>query len=548
MKVRLISLVLLLCIAVTQVLSAIPAQAAPTVPTITVSVKAPVNWTEVYLYLADSNSNCYHYEWPGAQMVMGADGWWTIELPYGYTTVVANNGSGGEQTMDLKMDGYTDAWITIIDYTDSTGLPHDAVVSCPDADEARNDANKPLDNLSIVGTGIPGVKEWDPADPNGNMNKISDTVYSRIFSFHAGDRMLFKFVGNNYWNSEYNFGSLADGHPYTSGAINFLTCGGGSRYYSYTVDHDCNLRITADLSPVGHGANPILKIEETYDDPDSPAGMPPVEYVSVFAKVPEDWTDVRIWAWNKQSEPVNPDPWPGTMMMTHISNGWHTARLPGWFTSVLIVGNGGSIYTQEIIVEPGRDIWINAYMDYQNPIFTYGRLDIPCSHKNHTPSGLCVLCRVNVPHDYDINFHCPCGADATDFTTVYFDKTDEFSDVYALWSNSSPSSGILETGIQMVVDENGIYSCQFPKGMNYLVFHDSDGTRCVANSGNMTEENVVFRGSDKSWVTYEEAITLKETEQLENNHLLTVILICAGILTFLVAGITTVILLKKKMR
>lgn len=402
MKVRLISLVLLLCIAVTPVLSAIPAQAAPTVPTITVSVKAPVNWTEVYLYLADSNS-------------------------------------------------------------------------------------------------------------------------------------------------EYNFGSLADGHPYTPDTINFLTCGGRSRYYSYTVDHDCNLRITADLSPLGHGANPILKIEETYDDPDSPAGIPAVDYVSVFAKVPEDWTDVRIWAWDEE-EIINRDPWPGTMMMTHISNGWHTARLPGWFTSVLIVGNGGSIYTQEIIVEPGRDIWIDAYIDYQNPIFTYDRLDIPCSHKNHTPSGLCVLCRVNVPHDYDINFHCSCGADATDFTTVYFEKTDEFSDVYALWSNSSPSSGILETGIQMVVDENGIYSCQFPKGMNYLVFHDSDGTRCVANPGDMTEENVVFRGSDKSWVTYEEAITLKETEQLENNHPLTVILIFAGILTLLVAGITTVILIKKKRR
>lgn len=402
MKVRLISLVLLLCIAVTPVLSAIPAQAAPTVPTITVSVKAPVNWTEVYLYLADSNS-------------------------------------------------------------------------------------------------------------------------------------------------EYNFGSLADGHPYTPDTINFLTCGGGSRYYSYTVNHDCNLRITADLSPVGHGAKPILKIEETFDDPDSPPGMPEVEYVSVFAKVPSDWTDVRIWAWDEE-EIINRDPWPGTMSMTSMGNDWYTVRLPGSFTSVIIIGNEGNVFTPDIVVEPGRDVRINAYTDSQNPTFDYDTANISCSHENHTSGGLCALCRKRVPHDYDINFHCPCGADATDFTTVYFEKTDEFSDVYALWSNSSPSSGILETGIQMVVDENGIYSCQFPKGMNYLVFHDSDGTRCVANPGDMTEEKVVFRGSDKRWVTYEEAITLKETEQLENNHLLTVILICAGILPLLVAGITTVILLKKKMR
>ena len=86
----------------------VPALAADT---ITVSVKAPDGWAEVYLYVWE-NENAYE-TWPGTAMTKGSDGWWTLEIPAGYTNVIANNGNEMPQTVDLKMNGTSDASITV---------------------------------------------------------------------------------------------------------------------------------------------------------------------------------------------------------------------------------------------------------------------------------------------------------------------------------------------------------------------------------------------------------------------------------------------------
>lgn len=358
----------------------VPAFAAST---IIVSVKAPDDWSEVNLYAWESDENRMS-DWPGTAMTPGDDGWFYLEVPAGYPFAIANNGTA--QTVDLKMDGNVDTWITV---TDLSGDKYNAVVALDP--EGNNVYVPPVGSvpMALAGTGIPGAADWAPGDAAGDMTMVAEGTYTKVVAMTAGATMTFKIAGNDMWDDNYNYGAAEEGAVVTLGTAMELTCGGGSQNITLNSDKDCNLKFTFTIVD---GVYSLL-VEETEEEadpiPDTPAPpeAPDAENITIYAKVPEDWTTVHLWAWKDGVGDVDPSGWPGTLIMTKGEDGWYSIQIPGWAEGILL-HNGSGTQTPDMVIEAGKDVWVNALTDYSNPTFSYEEIkDITPPSSGGTTTG-----------------------------------------------------------------------------------------------------------------------------------------------------------------
>ena len=352
----------ILCVIACLCALCVPAMAAGN---ITVSVKAPDDWSQVCLYVWETDPM---ESWPGTAMTKNGD-WWTLEIPAGsYTNVIANNGSDAAKTADLKMDGSADCWIDA-----GAGVVYtDAACTTPFGGGASTTPSTGLNSLALVGTGIPGAADWTPGDPNGDMVLESEGVYTKVVGMAAGSTMTFKIAGNDMWDDNYNYGGAEAGLSVTLGTAMDLTNGGGSSDITLNVAEDCNLKFTVNLT----GEVPTLLVEVTDEEPTVPSEpvTPPEtgETYTVYAKVPADWKNPSIWCWNDATQnPPSQGSWPGTFVMTLGEDGWYSVEIPVGYNNVLVNGNGGTAQTNDIVGLSGQDVWINAYTDYENAVYQY---------------------------------------------------------------------------------------------------------------------------------------------------------------------------------
>ena len=132
-----------------------------------------------------------------------------------------------------------------------------------------------LDSLAIVGTGIPGVGEWEPEDPAGDMTEVEENIYEIVLDVTAGTTFEFKVAGNDKWDDAFNFGSAT----IVLGETADLTCGGGSTNMTVNVENDGKLKITVDMNGFVVGGAATILVEEVVDtpvDPQPPVDVPPV--------------------------------------------------------------------------------------------------------------------------------------------------------------------------------------------------------------------------------------------------------------------------------
>ena len=356
----------------------VPAMAAGT---ITVSVKAPAEWTEVYLYVWETDAMV---GWPGTAMTKGSDGFWTLEIPAGsYTNVIANNGEGKPQTADLKMDGSANCWIVAeagagAVYTDAACTkPFGGSSSAPSNPGAGVNLSG-LNSLALVGGGIPGLKEWAPEDNNGDFVKVSDGVYSKVITVVAGLSMQIKFAGNDKWDDNYNFGPSVNETAITLGTKMEMVNGAGAQNFALTTTKDCNLKFTVDLT----GATPTVLVEETTDDatvappsePSEPStpSTPSGDTYTLHAMVPADWKNPCIWCWDGNStNPSDIGSWPGNYTMKQDADGWWTIQIPAGYTNVLVNANSGAVQTIDITGLTGQEVWIDAVTNTAQPTVHY---------------------------------------------------------------------------------------------------------------------------------------------------------------------------------
>lgn len=128
-----------------------------------------------------------------------------------------------------------------------------------------------LTSLTIVGSAIPGVGEWDPADTAGDMTEVSESVYEITLTVPAGTQMKFKFAGNHDWNSGYNFGSAT----IALGTAAELTNDGGSSDMTFAPESDITVKVTVDLNPLADGGNATVLVADASGD--SATTTPPAE-------------------------------------------------------------------------------------------------------------------------------------------------------------------------------------------------------------------------------------------------------------------------------
>lgn len=101
-----------------------------------------------------------------------------------------------------------------------------------------------VESLAVVGTGIPGVGEWEPGDPAGDMTEVSEGIWEKVIECPAGTSMKFKVAGNDKWDDSCNFGSAT----IVLGQKADLTCSGGSSDMPFSVAEATTIKITVDLT------------------------------------------------------------------------------------------------------------------------------------------------------------------------------------------------------------------------------------------------------------------------------------------------------------
>jgi len=82
-----------------------------------------------------------------------------------------------------------------------------------------------------------------------------------------------------------------------------------------------------------------------------------VPNITVHIAAPADWEAPCLWAWSAPDGTNVYGTWPGETF-EEGDDGWLTKEIPGWVNSVIVNANEGTVQTQDITVETGRDIWL----------------------------------------------------------------------------------------------------------------------------------------------------------------------------------------------
>ena len=140
----------------------------------------------------------------------------------------------------------------------------------PEIPEEPDTILPPPDSIAIVGSGLMGIAEWDPADPAGDMTKISDYVYQITLPMIAGKEMVFKFTGNDIWDDRYTFGGI---HYIIVGEPCDLINSGGSANMSYIPDTNGRVIFTLDLTEYLYGTGDAKLMITIADLPENSCGI-----------------------------------------------------------------------------------------------------------------------------------------------------------------------------------------------------------------------------------------------------------------------------------
>lgn len=124
-----------------------------------------------------------------------------------------------------------------------------------------------INSLAIVGSGIPGVGAWNPADPAGDMELYADNMYVKTVEMTAGSSITFKVAGNDAWDDTCNFGTNGK-QTLSLGVDTEMVCGGGSGDMTVNADKDMTLIIIVDLNDFVNGGSAYIYVDE-YVEPET---------------------------------------------------------------------------------------------------------------------------------------------------------------------------------------------------------------------------------------------------------------------------------------
>ena len=403
-----------------------------------------------------------------------------------------------------------------------------------------------LESLAIVGSGIPGIGDWDPADPAGDMTEVSPGIYTKVLAIQKDTQVTLKFAGNDQWTEEYNLG-FVDLGSFSMGSTLMLSNTDTIGVLGFSINMDCHIKFTVDLT----GSTPTLVMDFTDEPADNSIPEPPeTSPITVYAMVPDEWTDVRIWAWDAQLNIFDQTAWPGDLVMTKLDSGWYCAQVPAEAVGVVISAYGGSVNTSDVPLKANHDIWINARYDPTSPVYTYNEVPHGCSHVSHDQQGFCLKCLEKVEHRYNNTYTCDCGLETAEVVEIFFKKTDEFSNVYLQWGNAPADLGPPDSGTVMLPDENGIYYAQVPKEADYISVSNGSDIQHTIYFVAKAHAHMVYDYGEGIWITYEQAVNpaipvpepQEEDDREPRQDISETVAMMVGIALLLAAGITAMVI------
>ena len=296
---------------------------------IPVVAQVPSDWEEPCIWAwADDGTNAFD-AWPGEPMEALEEGWYYTYVPEFVQNIIVNANEGTVQIDAAAVEAGKPVWITVAD--DLTVLvSYDALTEGEIPEYVKR---------FIVHAYVP--LSWKTADlwawsaPDGTN------------AFDAWPGLSLKENENGWFTGRAPVWVNSIIISGNDGAIQTEDVAIEGQELWITVYED----LTYDL---------------VYEDPDKA-----VEDIAVHAQIPADWSDPCCWAWSAPDGTNAFAGWPGEAFTKE--GDWYTIQVPGWINSVIVNGNGGSVQTSDLSVEPGREIWVvvtdaeNAEVFYEAP-------------------------------------------------------------------------------------------------------------------------------------------------------------------------------------
>ncbi len=327
----------------------IPAEASG--DRIAVYVQLPGDWAEPYLWAwSDDGVNAFD-AWPGGEMEAdsGNEGWYYCWIPKEMTNIIVSANDASVQTSDHKIES-RNAWVTVED-AETVTVSYDP--------QTQGDIPEYVETFQVHAR-VPedwteaGLWAWSAPDGKN--------------AFDAWPGKTMKLDGNDWYTAS---------APVWVNSIIINGNGGAVQTEDISIDPaEIWVTVLADGT-----------VDFTYNDPDAPVA----EDITVYVKVPSDWSEPCLWAWSAPDGTNAFASWPGEAL-TDAGDGWMSLKVPGWINSVIVNGNGGSVQTQDLSVETGRDVWVqvtdpeNAVVSYEKPEEALGEEQAP-DEKDKESSG-----------------------------------------------------------------------------------------------------------------------------------------------------------------
>lgn len=282
-----------------------------------VYVQVPDEWKDPALWAwTDDGENAFE-EWPGEKFIADADneGWYYQWIPTETRNVIVNANQGEVQTEEDIVLEAKDAWLTV-NAVDDIAISYEQ--------ETEGDIPEYVETYDLH---VKAPAEWEEikvldSEEENELDKAEAADDEGVFTLKA---------------------------PVTITSLVFSN------------GEDKTAPIDLDPAEVWLSIADDLALDFTYDDPNEPD----VEDITVKAYVPEDWDGPAFWAWLDPDGANAFDAWPGQEF--EEDGDWYVTTAPGWVNSVIVNANGGEVQTDDITVEPGKDLWIvvKAPDDYE---------------------------------------------------------------------------------------------------------------------------------------------------------------------------------------
>lgn len=296
-----------------------------------VYAQVPDGWEAPCVWAWADDGTSAFAAWPGEEMEeVGEDGWYFVYVPDFVTNIIVNANAGTVQTDGVAVEAAAPVWI-MVNEDNTAELSYDALTTA----EIPEYVEKFMVHAYVPLT-WETVNMWAWSAPDG----------TNAFKAWPGKNMR---EGADGW--------------FTAKApvwVNSLIINGNEG----TVQTE---DIAIDANELWITVYKDLSYDLVYEDP----AKSDVEDVTIHAKVPADWDAPHAWAWSAPDGTNAFASWPGEAMTE--SDGWYDIIVPGWVNSFIVNGNGGTVQTSDLSVEPGTEAWIvvtdaeNAEVFYEAP-------------------------------------------------------------------------------------------------------------------------------------------------------------------------------------